>query len=260
MPLADQLKQSYLDWVNESFEYRQLANGFIRIDTPFTDNNSDGVVLYAIANKNNEIMLTDDGWTLNNLESYGVYTNKSPKRKEMLERQLRLYGVSTDGDDIFIETNISKYAEAKHRLLQSILFVNDMFMLSKSNTTNLFYEDVRKFFVQEKIRTIRDASYTGKSGLTHKFEFSIPGFEDEVPLRLIKVMSTTDNSVFAKAIVTDVVQTRPMVANPANTNFYVMINDHNKTVSEAILSLFKDSAVTPILFSKRTDFLPELTQ
>lgn len=126
-----------------------------------------------------------------------------------------------------IETNVHEFPIAKHRLLQAILFVNDMFMLAPKTTENLFLQDVENFFEMHGIRTNRNVSFIGKSGLIHKFEFAIPGIK-EIPGRLIKTMSSGNNSMYAKSILTDVQEIRPVVEY--DTVFYVFFNDieHNE--------------------------------
>lgn len=90
----------------EEFQYSQLENGIIRIDTPFIDNSSDGVVIYAIANNNDEITLTDDGWTLDGLKSHGIFLNRSKQRRDLFKRQLKIYGVSEDDGELYIVTDL----------------------------------------------------------------------------------------------------------------------------------------------------------
>ena len=133
MITAEELKDNYISWIRKSYDYSQLDNGVIRIDTPFMDNMSDGIIIYAVQNSDNTLMLTDDGWTLDNLKSHGVFVNKSKPRKKLLEKQLKIYGITLDNNDLMITTELKKFAEAKHRLLQAILFVNDMFIWHKLN-------------------------------------------------------------------------------------------------------------------------------
>lgn len=186
---------------------------------------------------------------MDGLESMGIEINKSAKRKELFERKLNFYGIKLNDGELFVKSSKDNIGVAKYRLLQGILFVNDMFMLSSANTSTVFLEDVNNYFTENKIRMIRDASYVGKSGLTHKFEFNIPGFGEEIPQRLIKVMSQENNSMYAKSILMDVTQTRRIIDD--KTNFYVFVNDfkNNKIVSpnEEIINLFQDNNVIPVL-------------
>ena len=260
---ANTLKKQYLNWVNKSFSYEQLNNNIIRIDTPFLDNFSDEVVIYAIPKPNNFIKLTDDGWTIDNLESQGIYIHRSQKRKRLLETQLKMYGVNLNNDELTISIDITDFPIAKHRLLQAILFVNDMFMLSNNNTKNIFIEDMDKYFFDNNIRVLKNASFVGESGLTHKFDYSIPGLGKKIPDKLIKILSGGNNDVFAKAIVTDVEQTKAEL-NGKNTVFYTFINDQKNDkkieIRNDILNLFNNSNIHPVLYSDRENVVEEFKQ
>ncbi|MCD7133322.1 DUF1828 domain-containing protein [Limosilactobacillus balticus] len=99
--------------------------------------------------------LTDDGWTLNDLEEHGVNIRRSKTRRKIFENEVTSYGVVVSDDELSLTASRSKFLEAKHRLLQAILFVNNMFMLSSTNTTNVFLDDLKIFlrliiFVQLK--------------------------------------------------------------------------------------------------------------
>ncbi len=49
----------------------------------------------------------------------------------------------------------------KLRLLQASLFVNNMFMLSSTNTTNVFLEDLKISFETNNIRATQSVSFLG---------------------------------------------------------------------------------------------------
>ena len=122
--------------------------------------------MYAVGQKDGLIKLTDDGWTLDNLLSRGVDINKSKKRKTILINQLRGYGISLIDDKLTTTVNINHFAEAKNRLLQAILFTNDMFMLARNNTGSIFVEDVGEFLTVNNIRATANVAFYGNSGMT----------------------------------------------------------------------------------------------
>ena len=168
--------------------------------------------------------------------------------------------VVSDGE-LSLTASRSKFPEAKHRLLQAILFVNNMFMLSSTNTTNVFLDDLKIFFETNNIRTTQSASFLGNSGLSHKFDFLISGFK-EIPTRLIKTLSVSRNdSVFAKSILTDITQTR--LIRDDSTKYYVFINDCNKentrvNVNPDIITLFNQNDIITVKYSERNKFIKEL--
>lgn len=260
---AKKLSDNYFKWYKNNSNFFNIKSDVVRIDLPFLDNFADEISIYAIGKQDNSIKISDDGWTINNLEDTGVAINRSPKRKQLFEHQLKTYGVQTDGNELFIDNlSYEKFPEAKHRMLQAILFVNDMFMTANKTTGTLFWEDLNLFFENNGIRTTKGANFIGQSGLTHKFEFTISGIKD-IPTRYIKTLSTANNSMFAKSILTDVEQTRPIL--DTRSAFYVFLNDLDKernpiNINEDILNLFTQNEIKPVLYSERDKIVPELTK
>lgn len=241
-----------------------MNDNVVAIDVPFLDNFSDEIEMYAVGQKNGLIKLTDDGWTLDNLLSRGVDINRSKKRKAILINQLRGYGISLLDDELTTTVDINHFAEAKNRLLQAILFANDMFMLARNNTSPVFVEDVGEFLTENNIRATANVAFYGVSGMTFKFEYLIAGIKD-IPTRLIKTLSVPNNSVFAKSILTDITEARKIRKNDTTlTDYYVFVNDIDnsqkalKSVKPEITSMFKDNGVKPVLYSKRNEVVEEL--
>ncbi len=258
---AEKLSQVYYEWYKKQISFDNITDNIVQIDLPFLDNFNDEITIYAIELPNNKIKLTDDGWTLNNLEEHGVNIRRSKTRRKIFENEVTSYGVVVSDDELSLTASKSKFPEAKHRLLQAILFVNNMFMLSSTNTTNVFLDDLKIFFETNNIRATQSVSFLGNSGLSHKFDFLISGFKD-IPTRLIKTLSVSRNdSVFAKSILTDITQTRLIIDDL--TKYYVFINDCSKentrvNVNPDIITLFNQNDIIPVKYSERNKFIKEL--
>jgi len=257
---AHSLNQDYLSWLDSNTTFEQLNPGTVRIDSPFTDAIDDEIVMYALQQSDDMILLTDDGWTLNNLAAHGITFSRPSHRQKLLHNQLVAYGVHLSDGDLIVHSERHHFAEAKHRLLQAILFINDMFTLAPTEAAPVFLDDVAHFLMENNIRTNQNMAYVGESGLIHKFDFSIPGI-NQIPAKLIKVLSSANNSLLAKATLADIEQTRPIVPGP--TKFYVFLNDtatKHKSINPDILSLFHLNQIVPLLYSHRTDYLADLTR
>ncbi|KFA43209.1 hypothetical protein EW35_2077 [Staphylococcus aureus] len=88
---AKKLKKEYLDWYNQTLEFSNLSNNVVRIDTPFKDNSLDNLIIYALYDQSRDmITLTDDGYTIFDLENNGISLNKSKKRKKILKSTFQL--------------------------------------------------------------------------------------------------------------------------------------------------------------------------
>ncbi|HBE8113742.1 TPA: DUF1828 domain-containing protein, partial [Staphylococcus aureus] len=86
---AKKLKKEYLDWYNQTLEFSNLSNNVVRIDTPFKDNSLDNLIIYALYDQSRDmITLTDDGYTIFDLENNGIFLNKSKKHKKIFEEHL----------------------------------------------------------------------------------------------------------------------------------------------------------------------------
>lgn len=102
----------------------------------------------------------------------------------------------------------------------------------------------------------------GSSGLSHKFEFSIPGIRN-IPTRLIKTMTNANNSMFAMAILANVEQTEKIMQQ--RTRFYVFLNDLNRekqqhSVSQDVVNLFEQNRIKAVRFSERESYAAELAE
>lgn len=261
---AEELRKKHIEWYNENISFENISNNVVSIDVPFLDNFSDEIEMYAIEQSDGKIRLTDDGWTIDNLLSKGVDINRSIKRKKLLLHQLKGYGILLDDDELTTTVDIDNFAEAKNRLLQAILFVNDMFMLAKNTTQHIFVEDVGNFLLKNNIRATANIAFYGESGMTFKFDYLISGIKD-IPTRLIKTLSVPNNSVYAKAILTDITEARKIRNDELEpTDYYVFMNDIDssqksiRSIKPEVSAMFEDNNIRPVPYSKREDVLADL--
>ncbi|WP_332238927.1 DUF1828 domain-containing protein [Sporolactobacillus sp. KGMB 08714] len=256
---AQTLENEYLKWVKENIDFRNLSSSVIRIESPFLDRHNDHLLIYAIID-GNRIKLTDDSNTIQDLFMSGIDIDNSDKRKDILSSALGSYGITRMNDELTIECNIGNFAQAKHQLIQAILFVNDMFILRQSNIKELFIEDVDRYFIQNKIRRSKNMSISGKNGLQHKFDFIINGLpEDNIPDRYIKVLNDPRNNLLAKAILFDIQQTAE-IKPTEKIHFYTFINDTEKPIGKQtanIITMMPESTIIP--YSERDKFTEELS-
>ena len=80
------LKEQYIKWLEDEITLNKI-NEYWEITSPFLDRYNDYLQVYAKMDNDNEILLTDDAYTLNNLKMAGVDIN-SPRRKQLLDNFL----------------------------------------------------------------------------------------------------------------------------------------------------------------------------
>ncbi|WP_263851634.1 DUF1828 domain-containing protein, partial [Limosilactobacillus reuteri] len=103
--------------------------------------------------------ITADGWTLNNLEEHGVNIRRSKTRRNIFENEVASYGVVVSDDEFSLTASKSKFSEAKYRLLQASLFVNNLFMLSSPHTTNVFLEALKIYCEINTLLSTKNVSF-----------------------------------------------------------------------------------------------------
>lgn len=116
-----QLLDDYHVWLKSKVALRQLDQ-WVEITTPYLDRHNDYVQIYA-NQVNRGFVLTDDGYTINDLEQTGCNL-ESQKRQDLLRITLNGFGVQLDGKALQVKASPSNFALKKHNLVQAILAVN----------------------------------------------------------------------------------------------------------------------------------------
>lgn len=255
MLTPEDLKNNYLNWVKQKIKLSDL-NGVIEITTPFLDRHNDHLQIYVIPQNNNKIKLTDDGYILSDLKMSGCDIHSSPKREAMFNTILNGFGVKcSQNDELYVEATIDNFPQKKNMLLQAMMAVNDMFFTAREKVSSIFLEDVEHFLLENEIRFVDNANFTGKSGFTHKFNFVIPASKYK-PERFIQAMN---NPTKQKAEVLlfqwdDIRETR----KPGST-LYTFINDSEKSVSNELINALATYGVKPVLWKSRHQYIQELS-
>lgn len=247
-----ELKEKYINWLEDEITVNKI-NEYIEITSPFLDRYNDYLQVYAKLENNNEILLTDDSYIINNLEMSGV-DMKSNKRKQLLQSFLNKYSVKLDGNALVSKSNIDDFPQKILFLMQAMLNVDDMFMLSQNKIASLFLEDIKSFLDGKDIYYTRDVSFVGKSGFVYSYEYLIQRTKEK-PERLCTAINNPNKQNFQSTMFmwNDTKETRDN-----DSKLIVFLNDENK-VDASILEGFKNYNVDTILWSERDKYLDKLT-
>ncbi|MGK0551951.1 DUF1828 domain-containing protein [Enterococcus faecalis] len=250
-----ELKKQYSNWLIDNMNYDQLDSSTIRIDTPFLDNDFDEIILYVDLLKNNKITISDDGYTLANLSSkgYGI-NNRTYKRNSILAEIVTEYGVEYNikEQELFIHTDFDKFAVSKHRLLQAILKINDMFLLRPNYESTVTFEIISKELEKNNILFSTNAPALGRRGITFIFDFSIPTKKKKD--KLIRIINSPNDLNYSKILSMDA----SMLKGSKDADFFAILDDVNHNVNhlseiESIYEEVKeqyDVNISPIMFSE----------
>src|SRR5258708_22877692 len=164
------LLDDYLAWLKDKTILRQIDD-WVEITTPYLDRHNDYVQIYA-KKSNGSFTLTDDGYTIDDLEQSGCKLD-SRKRQDLLKMTLNGFGVQAHGSALEVHASPDNFALRKHNLVQAILAENDMFYLAVPMVANLFYEDVVAGLDLHDVRDTPQVTFTRTSGHHHTLDFLI---------------------------------------------------------------------------------------
>lgn len=251
----EDLLDEYFKWLKDKTSIKPV-NGWDEITTPYLDIHNDYLQIYAKLEKDG-IILSDGGYILSDLNNAGCPIN-TDKRKQLLEITLRGFGVENNKGELRTEANEANFSIKKHNIIQAMLAVHDIFYTSTPVTATLFTDDVSDWLNINKIRSISQVKFTGKSGFDYIYDFVIPKSEQNKNERFIRTINTLTNEK-AKTLVfswLDIMENR---SNEAKA--YAFINDRASDVLKIqndAISALKNYKINPVLWSNKEEVLQEL--
>jgi len=249
----EELLDEYYKWLKEKTSIKPV-NGWEEITTPYLDIHNDYLQIYAKF-ENDGIILSDGGFIISDLNNAGCPIN-TEKRKQLFEMTLRSFGIESKKGELTTKANECNFPMKKHNMIQAMLAIHDIFYTSAPTTNTLFSDDVSDWFTINKIRSLPQVKFTGKSGFDYVYDFVIPKSEKNQNERFIRTINTLNNEK-AKSLVfswIDIMENRS-----SNAKAYAFIND-NATVKiqNDAISALKNYNINPVLWSNKEDVLDEL--
>lgn len=221
---------------------------WVAIQTPFIGLFNDAIEMYA-KKKGNNIILSDNGETFNNLELVGSSLNRAGERRGIAERILLNYGIQLQGNELITETSEQNFSQKKHNFLSAILELNDLYVLSKPNIASIFKEDVRTYLDAQNIIYTPDFISKGSTGLEFMFDFQIAGRQNELVLKSFNTINKQTLSSFLFSW-DDIKPVREKVSKKDVTAIAVL-NDEEKPVKQEYLEALNAKKANYIIWSER---------
>ncbi len=242
------VKEKYIKWLEQEISVNKIGE-YLEITSPFLDRYNDYLQVYAKLEADDEIILTDDAYIINNLQMSGVDIN-SNKRKQVLESFLNKYNVKLEEDALVTKSGIEDFPQKILFLMQAMLNIDDMFMLSQNKVASIFLEDVTEFLDSRDIFYSKDVSFVGKSGFIYSYEYLLQRTKEK-PERLCKVINNPNKQNFQNTIFmwNDTKETRDN-----DSQLIVFLNDENK-IDATVIEGFKNYNVNTIPWSEREKHL-----
>lgn len=199
---ASKLKDAYMNWVKEEYDFTDVSNNYVAISTPFIDSMHDNIEISAKVDGNN-ILLTDLGETIFNLESQGfLFNRKNTKSYTLLHQTLNDFNIQIDDGELFVYTTIKDLGNAKIRLLQTIMRLNDIPYLMKNNNGQSFVETAERLLTENDI-PFNHGMNIQAGVINPHFDFSISKYKNIHP-KFVRAIARPGSNDQTKAFTFDV--------------------------------------------------------
>jgi Domain of unknown function DUF1828/Domain of unknown function DUF1829 len=248
---CQQLVDGYIDWLRKGISAESVGNA-CELTTPFLDRHNDHIQIYAVR-QNGKILLTDDGYILSDLRTSGLEVT-TPKRRSILETALHGFGVQLEAGRLIVEASPRNLGQRVHSLVQAMLALNDMFVMAQPRVASLFWEDVRDFLNEHKVRYSPRVKLAGKTGYDHAIDFLIPR-SSEAPERLVQAINSPNKSSIASYLF---VLTDTREGRGTDAAAYAFLNDRDRDVDGDVIEALEVYQVFPALWSEREQVAPRL--
>ena len=248
---CNDLVNDYIGWLRHRVTVEDI-NGVCEITTPFLDRHNDRLQIY-VKRSDNELILTDDGYTIADLRLSGCeFTTE--KRRQILHSILNGFGVQLDADELFVSAKPDNFPKKKHNLIQAMLSVNDLFVLARPIVANIFKEDVERYLHLNDIRYTQSVNFIGRSGFSHFFDFVIPASRAK-PERILRAINRPIRSNIS-SLIFSWGDTKGIRAEDSTA--YGVLNDIEYSVNPDLISALRQYGIKDLLWSQRDKYIDEL--
>ena len=253
-PRLKDLVESYITWLHQRISLEKIpgeGDGWHSLRTPFLDKHNDFIEIYVKVD-DDQVVLSDDGYTLDELEISGCSIN-SHKRREILRQNLAIFGIEESDGALVMRCNAADFSARKHMFLQGLIAIGDMMYLSSPTVVSVFKDDVEAWLEKNDIRFTPTIKLTGKSGFDHVFDFVIPKSKKQ-PERLVRIFSRP-NRERAESMVFSWVDTKEI--RPPETQAYAILNDA-EPIPDSVYGALSAYGVNHVTWRNRDEYAEQL--
>ena len=244
------LTEEYHNWVSESTTLREVEN-CVEITTPFLDRHNDMMQIFATVS-GDEIILSDDGYTIEDLEFCGFNVDTSSRRK-LIEQNLNGFGVKRNGNDLVARATAQDFALCMHNLLQAMIAIDDLYYLATSPNVSRFDAELVTWLNDSGIHFVAK-KFKGRTGYDVEYKYVIPA-SGKMPERILMAIDNPDRSS-VEQVAFRWLDTRDV--RPRDARLYPILNDAQRLSVEKEMDALRSHRIKPVPWSERESVLDEL--
>lgn len=221
------ITSQWSDWVLKQTEFKRIDNKTIQVLTSFVDAFGDGILFTIISNDDGTYTVTDNGYSIWNLEVNGInVSNKKSNRYRILYSTVKPYDFKITDNKVILKSaiKIDNLPQAITDFIQILINVSDIAFMNRNNTASMFLEDAKNYFSENKDRFFYQTSpiVLGKTNQQYKFDFN---FIYDREFKLTKMYNTISKNSM-ESIIGIYSDTKETIAQDFgdNPSFNILVN------------------------------------
>lgn len=231
MPTEEWLSK-YTSWLRQQYHVESLPDGD-EVTTPFTNSLGDNIQFYVVpAAKSGELILTDDGNTINDLEMLGINL-ENETRAALINSIVQQYQISLSTDRMLsIRGSVKDFPVMKQQLLQAILRIDDLSQTRKGVVTSIFRQEVSEYLSKNEFEVLPNYPIEGGTGNPYRIDYAIGGTKSK-PLRLMQVVPKPSfDRIAAESVTFDDIKKNETL-HQQRIKYVIIFNDAENKISTA---------------------------
>lgn len=200
-----------------------------------------------------EIILTDDGYTIEDLEFCGL-TVDNIRCKKLMQINLNGFGVKREGNDLVTRATTKDFGLKLHNLLQAMIAVDDLHYIAPLSKDKHRFDAGIGIWLNASNIQFDAKKFKGKSGYYVDYKYVIPP-SDNMPYRMLIGISNPRRGAVEQAAFRwlDIRESRP-----SDAQLYPILNDAQPDSVLNELDAFRNLEINPVLWSERESVREEL--
>lgn len=171
----DTIAKSWLNFLKEQYNLKLIDNNHIALTTPITDAFDDGITVMISLTDSGTYMVSDQGYTIWNLETRGINVMKknSIRRRNVLSTVKSENVQLSSNNEIYSTGPKNEIAQMIFNVIQAVTKIGNLGLSSSSSVRGMFLDDVNDYFENNKkdYRFLKGFELRGKTGLAYKIDY-----------------------------------------------------------------------------------------
>ncbi len=243
----------YLSWLKDRCS-TELRGDATVLHTPFLDAFSDGMSVY-IEHRGSEVILHDNGTTIENLECMGLFISDSDRRMRLINHAIAGGAVRFDKGRIETTASRANQPQRVHLLLNAMSRMNDLWMSATPHSSTDFFGLVQDFLDANNVLYTANVNIPGRT-VDHPIDFVIPMPKQKE--RLLKLVAAP--SLQAAKVLSftwfELMEARPaaqrvVLLNDVQSGGVLAESSEERVISDKTMSIFSGYSDSVYLWSNR---------